>query len=399
MEVTTSPKNSNELTEKNIKLAQSAIVQSNKLKCLKNRYNSSALPSLNEDSIEVKKYFNRIQADIRSTKSIISKLTDTLLNVDEEIKSLLKLQDNVEKVLDHIRRDLLLNEKSIKIRKLRPQNEKDRDAADDFLLSEKSILLQIKKLSEFQLRSIQIQLQVLSNARKILNNVVSECKHSLNIISHGETLLGFPNKSTQKTSCNIVTYSGINNVGAYISEATQAISMSYDAIKSSRQLKSTVVIKMKEVTALQNGIHSNVNEFLMKKVAESESTKKRLQCWNGENLIALHHDSRCQFITDIARGRSLGPVNYTDLTLSERSCPIHRNRTIPLLPETRLLNEKNAALEKYFDAISKNVEMLKLTQQRLKNDISDKRAAIQVDASVVRYRRQKNNHWNDTSFL
>ncbi|XP_065646612.1 tektin-like protein 1 isoform X2 [Hydra vulgaris] len=393
MEVTTSPKNSNELTEKNIKLAESAIVQSNKLKCFKNRYNSSALPSLNEDSIEVKNYFNRIQADIRSSRSIISKLTDTLLNVDEEIKSLLKLQENVEKVLGHIRKDLLLNEKSIKIRKLRPQSEKDRDAADDFLLNEKNILLQIKKLSEFQLRSVQVHLQDLSNARKILNNVVSECKHSLNIISHGETLLGFPNKFTQKkASFNIVTYSGINNVGAYISEATQAISMSYDAIKSSHQLKSTVEIKMKEVTALQNEIHSSVNEFLMKKVAESESKMKRLQHWNGENLIALHHDSRCQFITDIARGRSLGPVNYTDLTLPERSCPIHRNRSIPLLPETRQLNEKNAALEKYFKAISKNVEMLKLTRQRLKNDLYDKRAAIQVDACVVRYRRQKINH-------
>ena len=82
-----------------------------------------------------------------------------------------------------------------------------------------------------------------------------------------------------------------------------------------------------------------------------------------------------------------------DLTASERRCfSIYKNKSTGLLPETKQLIEKNAALENYLEAISKNVEMLKNTQHRLKNDIRDKQAALQVDASVVRYRRRKAGH-------
>ena len=124
MEVNTTPKLWNEFSTKNIKLAETSILRSKKLKDINSRYNSLTLPSLKEDSSTIKQYYTRIQADIRSTRTVVLKLTETLLIVDEEIKSLLRLKENVEKVFEHLRKDILLNEQSSKIRKLRPQNEK-----------------------------------------------------------------------------------------------------------------------------------------------------------------------------------------------------------------------------------------------------------------------------------
>ena len=79
----------------------------------------------------------------------------------------------------------------------------EKDVADGLIFNEKNYLLKTKKLLEVQLRSIQIQLQILDNARKQSNKIVSECKLALDIISHGQTLIGLK-KSEQKSECNAV---------------------------------------------------------------------------------------------------------------------------------------------------------------------------------------------------
>lgn len=62
------------------------------------------------------------------------------------------------------------------------------------------------------------------------------------------------------------------------------------------------------------------------------------------------------------------------------------------LAEAQKIIEGNYGLEASLDAIGRNVGMLRITQQRLKEDIRDKQVGTDVDANIVRYRRRKANH-------
>ena len=65
----------------------------------------------------------QIHAYVRETSSVVVKLRDSLLEVDEEIKSLLRSKENLEKALEHIRKDIIINEQSHLRRKAKPPRE------------------------------------------------------------------------------------------------------------------------------------------------------------------------------------------------------------------------------------------------------------------------------------
>lgn len=66
----------------------------------------------------------RIHAYVRATRAVIIKLRESLLDTNEEIKSLLRGKENLERTLEHIRKDLILNQKSCEVRATRPPREK-----------------------------------------------------------------------------------------------------------------------------------------------------------------------------------------------------------------------------------------------------------------------------------
>ena len=62
------------------------------------------------------------------------------------------------------------------------------------------------------------------------------------------------------------------------------------------------------------------------------------------------------------------------------------------LPEAQEIIEGNNGLKESLDAIGRNIALLKLTQNRMKEDIVDKHRGAQVDSSIVRLRRRKYDH-------
>ncbi len=107
-------------TLKEIKLSQSVVNRSDQ--SCETRRAIDPLPHLRETVAELSneeahKYF-------RQTRQIVCLLRESLLDTNEEIKSLTRGKEALEKALEHIRKDVKLNLESGEFRHSRPGREK-----------------------------------------------------------------------------------------------------------------------------------------------------------------------------------------------------------------------------------------------------------------------------------
>lgn len=221
-------------TVKNIKVSQNVMHKSDKGTDLGRQLDP--LPTLRDNCAQQSNA--KVHSYVRQTRSVVVKLRENLLDTNEEIKSLLRGKEALEKNLEHIRKDILLNKQSVFIRRSRPSREKvedrcishfipyllslilfihlsihiikDTDGADNLLNREWVVLLRIKRTLEGELRATQKQLQVtlfpincslpiswiynnangfafikvLASARKRLSDTLQERNRVLDLITH-----------------------------------------------------------------------------------------------------------------------------------------------------------------------------------------------------------------------
>lgn len=80
------------------------------------------LPSLRDNCIQQSNA--RIHSYVRATRAIVVKLRESLLDTNKEIKTMTRCKEHVERALEHIRKDLLLNKRSCEVRATRPPRER-----------------------------------------------------------------------------------------------------------------------------------------------------------------------------------------------------------------------------------------------------------------------------------
>jgi len=390
MEATIGPDAWKKSTISNIKLASVVVQRSDKFNDLGRQLDP--LPSLRDHCMQNSNA--QIHAYVRETSSVVVKLRDSLLEVDEEIKSLLRSKENLEKALEHIRKDIIINEQSHLRRKAKPPREMALDGGDDLISAERKHLLKLKRVLEAQLRSVQKQLQVLDNSRKRLKAVLQERQRVLELKS--ESVASAGRISARLSVRDRAKSPEVNPLGPYTPEVAQSIQLASDAIKQSHVLRAQVADAIDETAKLQKQAHKSVNDGLTKKVGESMTMKQHLQMACGENRMAIHRGHRWHYATDVARGYTMGPVSSNDLTTRERLdrpiVKVYQRHPGTQLPEAQEIIEGTHGLQDSLDAIGRNIGMLRLTKARVKADIKDKGAAARVDSSVVRYRRRNANH-------
>ena len=103
-----------------IKLAQTIINRSDG--GIDDRRIKDPLPLLRDACVQESN--SRIFAHMRSTRDVVIKLRKSLVATNEEIKSLNRSKESLERALEHKRKDLTLNQESVDVRTNRPTREK-----------------------------------------------------------------------------------------------------------------------------------------------------------------------------------------------------------------------------------------------------------------------------------
>jgi len=399
-------------TLKEIKLSNNVVNRSDR-SCEHGRA-TDPLPHLRDTVAELSN--EEAHRYFRQTRQVVCQLRESLLDTNEEIKSLTRGKEALEKALEHIRKDLKLNQESTETRQSRPLREREQDGADDLLHAERQHLLNLKKTLEAQLQLVQQQLQVLDSARRRLFAVIQERNRVLDLVCsalpsttsvsasgglYGRTAhSGYANRSCTRMSADSRMSMGgsphIEPLGPYTPEADQALQGAKDARGRSAMLRSGLQEAINKVDKMQKSAHRSVNSGLTAKVAETVTLKQHLQVAKGENRHALHRAQRWYDNTEKAWGYTLGPVSSSDISTRERLerpiISVYQRHPGTNLPEAQEIVKGGNGLLQSLTSTSRNIGMLKLASLRLKDDIRDKNAAINVDGAIVRMRRKKANH-------
>ncbi|XP_067056944.1 tektin-like protein 1 [Acropora muricata] len=373
-----------------IRLSQTVVNRSDKACELGQQVDP--LPTIRDTSIQLSN--GRIHAYCRATRAVLVKLRESLLGTNEEIKSLLRGKEELEKTLEHIRKDIILNTRSTMHRQTRPLREKDSDGADDLLAAERQHLLKLKRILEAQLRAVQKQLQVLDGARKRLAACLQERSRVLDLICHAVSSVrgaGIKEGQTEKP----VT-PPIEPLGPYTPECARVISTAAEARKRSSNLRKEVAEAIEQTVKLQKAAHQSVNDGLTQKIAETVTMKQHLLVGSGETQMALFRSKRWYDATEMALGYTLGPVSYSDLTTRERLdrpvVQLHQRHPGNQLPEAREIVRAGEGLQESLNATARNIGLLRLTKKKVDEDARDKHRAAVIDGDVTRMRRRLGNH-------
>lgn len=389
-------------TLKGIKLSQTIVQKSDK-NCDIGR-SLDPLPQLRDTVAQLSN--EEIHRYTREVRGVVAKLRESLLDTNEEIKSLTRGKEALEKALEHTRKDLQLNKDSQENRLSRPTKEKDHDGADDLLNAEKSHLLNCKKALEAQLKSVQQQLHILDAARTRLFNALQERSRVLDLLCHAlSSITNSALRNENGTGRSRTSLDGrvsrlgpsqADPLGSYTPEVDQALADAHDARARSAYLRKELKESVERTEKLQKAAHKSVNDGLTQKLSETITLKQHLGVTLGENRHAIHRAQRWYDATDRARGYTMGPIMSADLTTRERldrpMVRVFQRHPGTQLPEAQQIIHGGDGLLQSLTATSRNIGLLRLANLKLCDDIRSKSAASSIDGSIIRLRRRRSDH-------
>ena len=117
---TIGPSNWRNNTLRGIKLSQNVVHRSDKSADMGKSVDP--LPNLRETLAELGN--NEAHGHFRVTRSVVFQLRENLIDTNEEVKSLTRAKEALDKAIENTRKDIKLNQDSENIRLSRPQREK-----------------------------------------------------------------------------------------------------------------------------------------------------------------------------------------------------------------------------------------------------------------------------------
>ncbi|KAI1886094.1 hypothetical protein AGOR_G00210480 [Albula goreensis] len=323
---------------------------------------------------------------MRDVRGVEGQLRRQAGRVGQEGIKLEREREYLERMLRSLRKDLLVNKKSVEGRTLRPPTtETSRDGADSLLDYEKKELSELKTLLEGTLRETLTQLQALSQCSRLLLECASERSRVLDLLPHSGSLSTggrcTPSQVTMKP----------DPIGPYTPECKQAIESSSLALNQSQLLREQIRRMIGEAIARQKSAHHSVNEGLVKKIAETVSLKQHLTLSSASARQAIHRKQRQLDCIQHSHDRALGPVSSADLLSRERLdrplVQVYHRHPGTQLPEAMHLIQGGTVVQQCLLSSGGELTRLHGTRLQLMQDLRRKGVAAQVDSAIVRLRR------------
>ncbi|CAF4229273.1 unnamed protein product, partial [Rotaria magnacalcarata] len=361
----------------------------------------------------------------RQCRVVVAKLRLCWGDINEEIKSLLKHKEYTEAAIDHIRKDLIINNESVKIRK-KPKREAKLD----------EVRQRVTKVGKERSVVTELICQCLTHASRTfelarfekLDNAQTRRASITNPPARPTSALGFrPPRSTRTnpasttmTSSNsnlnntnitaestLLDENGLPLVGHLLPFTPDVIQVFQEAaklIEESREIKKQAMNQIKDAFNDAKAYSLTVNQSVAQKLADIITLAQHLTISLGENSIAQHRAQRWFDLTMSAQRFNAGPLSSSSFKISERlDRPIIRTfQKHPgnQVPEAQITAKVTTDLQQSAEETRKQLKALKIVGQRLQANLIDKEVALDVDAHLLRRRRERSNHkWGVTKYV
>ncbi|XP_061812063.1 tektin-like protein 1 isoform X1 [Nerophis lumbriciformis] len=306
--------------------------------------------------------------------------------VNQEAIMLERERGHLEKMLHSLQASLEVNRRSSEGRTRRPANsETEKDGADYLLAFERRELTQLKRDLEGALRGAQSQLQALVQSSRQLLQFAAERAQVLELLP--------PSGSNRGCGSATQSFANADPFSPVTPECKQVLQSSASALNQSRLLRAKVREMLTGAIARQRECHRSVNDGLVKKIAETVTLEQSLTLTTAATRQAAFRKQREVNCIRHSHGRAKGPESSSDLLSREKLnrpvVQVYHRHPGTNLPEAARLIQGSAVLRRCLESSEGELLRLQRACQRLTEQLHCKRAAAQVDAAVVRMRRQQ----------
>ncbi|KAL3980147.1 hypothetical protein ACER0C_016220 [Sarotherodon galilaeus] len=306
--------------------------------------------------------------------------------VTEEGVKLERERGHLERMLCSLRTNLTINQKSSEGRTRRPcTTETERDGADYLLLWERRELAELKQDLEGTLKTTLSQLQALGESSRQLLHCASERARVLELLPLSGSAGGHDSAPQ--------TFIKTDPISPFTPECKKALESSSLRVNQSQLLRETIRRTLTSTINRQKAAHRAVNDGLVKKIAETVTLQQNLALMSAATRQAMFRKQREIDCIRHSHDRAQGPEYSGDLLSREKLnrplVKVYQRHPGTQLPEAAQLIQGGAALRRCLKSSEGELGKLQRTCLQLLDDLQGKRAAAQVDAAVVRMRRQQ----------
>ncbi|XP_045429510.1 coiled-coil domain-containing protein 105 isoform X2 [Pipistrellus kuhlii] len=313
-----------------------------------------------------------VQAHARGSRLTAARLGRAQQQINGQLQLLQRQRDATDHRLSQVRKGLLINHQSVKLRGYRPESEKALASCRDALVF-----------------CCKERLQVVDLMNKPLDKVLELAgRHSWVDLSRIPT----PHTQGQKTP-------PIDPVGSYTPECAAALSQAKRLLMESKDTLQEMAKNEEEVGEQQRKISDSVCNSLAVKMRETTELKEKMNMSVGLMRGTIHRCNKFNQEMYITRGLIKGPLSKCHLETREKLdrplVRVYQRHVGTQLPEPGHLTLGTDKLQRHISNVEKNLEDLRSTHRNLTRSLDCKRIGHEVDYNVVRLRlRQRHPHVN-----
>ncbi|XP_007956774.1 coiled-coil domain-containing protein 105 [Orycteropus afer afer] len=343
-------------------------------------------------------------AHARGARLTAARLSRAQQQVNGQVRQLLRQREATDRRLSEVRKGLLINKQSVKLRGYRPKSEKVPDKADSMLTWEEEELKALKRKMEKDMEKSETLLKALASCRDTLVYCFKERLQAVDLMNQpldkvleqaGRQRVGLSGDPSSRTQGQKTPPP--DPVGTYTPECAAALDEAKRLLTESKDTLMDMAKNEAHVQEQQQQISNRVSATLSQKTLETAELKERMHMTLGLMRGTINRCTKFNQEMYTTRGLIKGPLSTSHLETREKLdrplVRVYQRHVGTQLPEATLLAKGTDKLQRHIAHLEKNLHELLATRKHLTWSLNCKKMGQEVDQNAVRLRlRQRHPH-------